>query len=138
MLQPGSRAVLKVLHEGRSKKVQISIGEQPGDMGRKGLGSGGRSSFEKYGFSLKELTPQLAEKYNYMKNSGLVVGDVEPGSPAAVAGLRSGQLIEEVNRHKTTSLKELKKALKKSEDDSRILLRVRSGNRSHYIVVVAE
>jgi serine protease Do len=80
------------------------------------------------------LTPELAEKFDYEVGSGLVVSDVLQGGPAAQAGIRPGNLIEEVNRQPVTTLEELNKLLNDGETD-KLLLRVRSGSYSTYVVL---
>jgi serine protease Do len=44
-------------------------------------------------------------------------------------------LIEEVNRVRIGSLKDLRQALKKAGSSRQVLLRVRSGERSQYVVL---
>jgi len=93
---------------------------------------------EKFGLTLQELTPELSEKFEYKKDSGLIISDVVAGSPAEAAGLKPGYLIEEVNRVKTGNFAELRRTIKKGGDLQKILLRVRSGDYSTYVVLTAE
>jgi serine protease Do len=134
LLQPGSKAMVEIMRDGREKKIQISIGEQPANFSKRGLGSSANDSLDQYGLTLQELTPELAKKFNYELDSGLIISDVASGSAAAEAGLKPGQLIEEVNRERVSSLKDLDNILKQSKSD-KVLLRVRSGNYSTYVVL---
>ncbi len=140
MLEPGSKAVLLIIRDGREKKVQVTIGEQPADFSKRGMNpmTGDSGMLEKFGLALQELTPELSEKFEYKKDSGLIISDVAEGSPAESAGLKPGYLIEEVNRVKTGNFEELRRALKGAGDMQKILLRVRSGSYSTYIVLSAE
>jgi serine protease Do len=138
MLQPKSKALLLIMRDGREKKIQVTIGEQPSNFGKRGQSTSDKDTLDQFGLTLQELTAELAEKFEYAENSGLIISDVEPGGPAATAGLKPGQLIEEVNRQKVTSLKELKRALKQSSDSGKILMRVRSGEYSTYVVLAAK
>jgi Do/DeqQ family serine protease len=45
------------------------------------------------GIGVQDLTPELARSLNITADNGVVVGQVEPGSPAARAGMRPGDLI---------------------------------------------
>ena len=47
----------------------------------------------------------------------------------------AGQLIEEVNKVAIASVSELQQALKQSGDENRVLLKIRSGNFSQYVVL---
>jgi len=53
------------------------------------------------GVFTQELTPQLAQHFGVRK--GVIVGRVEPKSPAATAGLVRGDLILKVDGHEVTS-----------------------------------
>ncbi len=134
LLQPGSKAMLDIMRNGSEKKVQITIGEQPANFSKNGLGTNSDGSLEKFGLTLQQLTPELAKKFGYGENSGLIISDVTSGSPAEAAGLKPGQLVEEVNRERVRNLKDLDNVLKQSKSN-KILLRVRAGNYSTYVVL---
>ncbi|MGH2545060.1 MAG: S1C family serine protease [Ardenticatenaceae bacterium] len=50
-----------------------------------------------FGISHGVITPALARRFNIPRNTGEVVLSVEPGSPAAVAGILEGDLLLAVN-----------------------------------------
>jgi serine protease Do len=137
LLQPGSKVMLDIMRDGREKKVQVSIGEQPEDFAKGGVQPSQDQFLDQYGLTLQELTPELAKKFEYEAGSGLIISDVASGSPAEEAGLKPGHLVEEVNRARVTSLKDLNNALQQSGSD-KVLLRVRAGNYSTYIVLSAK
>jgi|SRR5579872_2354239 len=49
------------------------------------------------GVEIQDLTPELAQAMNTAQTTGAVIRRVDPGSPAARAGLRSGDLVIAVN-----------------------------------------
>ncbi len=49
------------------------------------------------GVTAQDLTPDLAKAFNIQVESGTVVAEVAPGSPAATAGLKAGDVIMSVN-----------------------------------------
>jgi serine protease Do len=137
LIRPESKAMVEIMRNGREKKIQVSIGEQPANFSKRSPGSNSDESLDQYGLTLQELTPELAKKFEYEENSGLIISNIGSGSSAEEAGLKPGQLVEEVNRKKVSNLKELANALKQSKSD-KILLRVRTGNYSTYIVLGAK
>lgn len=137
LLQPKSKAILDIIRDGREKKVQVTIGEQPSSFAAGVPVPGEDQSLNQFGLTLQELTPELAQKFEYEENSGLVISDVTAGSPAEVAGLKPGHLVEEVNRVRVRSLEDLGKAFKQSKANN-VLLRVRAENYSTYIVLSAK
>ena len=55
------------------------------------------------GISYQPITRQIAAYYNLSRDSGLLVTDVTPGSPAASAGLKAGTIITQFNGTAITS-----------------------------------
>ena len=137
MIVPDTKTMLLVVRDGREKKIQVTIGEQPSDFNQHASQKSVKS-LEDYGLTLQELTKELAKRFDYEVESGLIVSSVEQGSPAAKAGMKPGQLVEEVNRTPVNNLKDLSKALSETGDPGKILLRVRSGNYATYIVLGAK
>jgi serine protease Do len=141
MLAPDSRITLDVIRDGRSKKIKVTIGEQPSDFSqvtRLHNRKNSPATLEKMGMSLQELTSELAEQFGYEKGQGVIITRVAPDSPADRVGLQPGQLIEQVDKVRVRTLAELKKAIKKARNSKQILLRVRAGDFSKYLVIRAE
>lgn len=136
LIIPDTKAELTIIRNGREKAIDVTIGEQPDDFGRAAQPAGDFS--EGFGLSFQELTPELAEQLGYEGETGVVVGDVEPDSPAASAGLKPGHLIQEVNRQRVENLQDVKAVIKQSANSKRMLLRVKSDRFSQYVVLVAE
>jgi Do/DeqQ family serine protease len=137
LISPDSKTMLLVIRDGREKKIQVTIGHQPSDFNKQ-TSTKGVKSLEEYGLTMQELTKELAERFDYEANSGLIVSNVEQGSPAAKAGIKPGQLVEEVQQRPVSSLSDLTKILNESSESGKILLRVRSGNYARYIVLGAK
>jgi serine protease Do len=139
LIVPGTKATLRIIREGQEKDIEIAIGEQPANLGAMAQKSDGTGMLSQFGLTLQNLTPEIAEQLGYEKSqTGVIISAVEPGSPAATAGLEAGNLIEEVNKQKIGSIQQLQAELKKSSHPKRVLLRVRSGNFSQYVVLIAE
>ncbi len=138
LISPESEVILHIIRHGEEKNITVAIGEQPSDFG-KGVGSSkGKDSLEDFGLILQDLTKELADKLGYEENSGVIISDIQPDSSAAAEGLKPGYLIEEVNRNKIGNLQELHAVLKQTADTKRILLRIRAGDYSRYVVLTAK
>lgn len=134
MTPPNTDLRLRILRDGQEKDLQVTVGEQPADMASLGKKSGG-STLSELGLSLQDLTKEVAEQFGYAKDQGVLIADVEQNSAAAELGLQAGMLIEEVNRTRVRNLKELQQALKKGGSTKQVLLRIRSGEFSQYVVL---
>ena len=134
MTPPNIDLKLRILRDGNEKDLMVTVGEQPADMASLAKKMTGAALGE-FGLTLQDLTKEVAEQFGYAKDQGVLIADVEADSPAAELGLQSGMLIEEVNRTRVRTLKELQQVVKKAEGAKQILLRVRSGEQSQYVVL---
>jgi S1-C subfamily serine protease len=93
-------------------------------------GSGG-----KLGIGVAPLTPELASQLGLRSGTqGLVVSSVDPSGPAAQAGLREGDVIQEVNRQPVRSTDDLRNAVQKSANRPLLLL-INRGGQTAYVPV---
>jgi serine protease Do len=93
------------------------------------LAQSGPSGAEKeteYGIRVSDLTPEMARQLDIEKARGAVVTVVKPGSKAAKAGLREGDVIVEVNRHEIDSAKDFKKRVLKHKKSGDLKLLVKA------------
>jgi serine protease Do len=102
-MAPGSQINLRVLHDGQGRDVTVTLGELPvKDMTSSTLrqkSAPPEPSQPRLGIAVTELTPELAEHLSLPKTTkGVVIADIEEGSPASEAGLQIGDVIQEVNR----------------------------------------
>ena len=124
---PGTEVTLTVARDGRESEVRVTLGELKSDT-PKGDGQdspGGEDGGErgKLGVGVTPLTPEMAERLELPAGaSGLLVTSVEPTGPAADAGLRQGDLIEQVNRRPVRSVEDLRAAIKDAGDRPILLL----------------
>ncbi len=111
----GAKVRLTVLRDGNKKEFSVVLGELSSD-GRSGPAASGAKGPEHSawsGVAVDDLTSTLRSRLGLPKGmSGVVVRSVAPNSPAAFGGLRPGDVILEVNRHKTPTLKAFRRAAK--------------------------
>jgi serine protease Do len=89
---------------------------------------------DKLGARVQELSPQLAARYKItgVKKGILVVG-VEDGSLADEIGLQEGDVILEINRKKTETLKDFEKAIKEADFEKGALFQLHRRGSSFYV-----
>ncbi len=133
---PGKTATLKVLRNGKEKDFTITIAElKPEMMTRPGEMEEGESEKSSLGMTVQELTPHLAQNLQLKETSGVVVVQVEQGSPASDAGIRSGDLIEEINGIPVKNFKDYNAQLANQKPGSSLRFLMKRQGKTMYVVV---
>jgi len=129
-LEVGARAQLKVIRDKKEKVLEVTIGEQPKDLGK----AGGRSEEESQsegvlaGLSVHDLTPEFARRFGLNEEEGVVVTKVEQGSVAEDGGVQRGDVILEINRQAIHNTRDFQKIAREvGKGDSVLLLINRQG-----------
>jgi serine protease Do len=118
-----------VVRDGKEQKIRIKIGtlDEP-NLRTAGTESSGPSAF---GLRVTNLTPEIAAQLGVGIDTGVLVSDVDPGSPAEEAGLQRGDIVVEVNRQSVSSVDALRELLARSK--ASVLVLVRRGDSTLYI-----
>jgi serine protease Do len=131
---PGSKATLKVLREGKEKTLNLTIVELTDERQAQAKEEGAAEKTP-LGLEVQNLTPALAQQFRLRDNKGVVVVQVESGSPAADANIRPGDLILEVNGAVIATVKEYREAVAKVKKDSIARFLVKRAGRTLYLTV---
>ena len=131
---PGAKATLKILRDGKDKTLSLTIAELP--EGREAQVKGkGRAEKAPLGLKVQNLNPTLTQQFRLRDNKGVVVVQVESGSPAAEAGLRSGDMILEVDGTEVSTLKGYRKAIAKLRKEAVVRFLIKRMGRTLYLTV---
>jgi serine protease Do len=132
LMAPGTHIDLTVYRDGKKQSVDITVGEQP-ESGQTAQTPG--HAMSDLGFSVQNLTPDLARELGIDDENGVVVTHVDPGSAADLAGIRPGVLIQEVDKKPVSDTKEFKSALASKKAGAPLLLLVKDGKYSRFVVL---
>jgi serine protease Do len=134
---PGTKVQLTIKRGEATQQLPVTLGTLPStDDDTPGTPEPGQSSSSTMqGVSVEALTPQLSQQLRLPDNvTGVVVTSVDPASAAAEAGLRQGDVIQQVNRKDVANVREFDAALRAQSSGS-VLLLVHSRGGSRFIVV---
>ena len=125
---------LQVFRNGHTENLVAMTAPLPGKkVERAGLEKGDSNSALD-GVSVQSLDPETAQQAGLSANAkGVVVTGVDPASAAAGAGLKEGDVIQEVNHTRVTNSNDFSSAMQKSKGDSLLLIN-RGGNKLYLAV----
>jgi serine protease Do len=98
----------------------------------------GRVIRSRIGITLQPLTAALAHSFAYTRQDGGLVNAVEPGGPAARAGLHVGDIISKVNGQQVESVADLQRMISLQKPGSRFTLEIWRNRASMQVSVVSE
>ncbi len=124
MMAPDSDAKLKVLRNGSEREIAVKLDTMPTEQASKSEDkSDGSANSALSGVSVDNLDAQSASDLGLSPNTkGVVVTNVDPSSEAAEAGLRRGDVIQEVNRQPVKNTSDFERAMRSSKDKPLLLV----------------
>jgi len=122
VIPPGRVVTLEVWRNGRQEIMRLALGQEPAP-------SVGREPTRMVlGLAVDSVTPE----------TGVIIMSVRPGSPAASAGLRRGDLVRELDRRIIRNLVDFDKAWAGVAPGQRITLLVQRNRVPTYVVLVPD
>ena len=132
---PGTKIKITVIRNGEKKDIYVKTGSWDGEE----VTSANMQEMEaKYGIIVKDITPDLVERYRIPKVPyGVFVLGVKYGSVAEEAGVRTGDVILTINRKPVRSAQDFWKEIKKAEKEGRdsVLLFIQRGGSKIFTVM---
>ena len=119
-----------------SKTLEVTVQQLPGsEQLAQNDNSNNKDNGTLNGVNVSNLDRQTGDELKVPENvKGVVITGVQPDSPAAEAGLKQGDVIQEINRHPVKTADEAVRMTEKAKDKV-TLLRIWSNGGSHYVVV---
>lgn len=127
---PGTEVEVKVIEDGKPKTIKITLGEFPDQKTKVEA-----EVSENLGIRVKQLTPQIAERFNLAQNEGVIISDLQQGSAASNAGLKIGDIILEIDKSPIKTLTNYSDALKDIKPGDTALFLVKRGTNTIYAAV---
>ncbi|MEO6568217.1 MAG: DegQ family serine endoprotease [Opitutaceae bacterium] len=136
-IRPGTDATLKILRDGKDQTIKVKVGDLPGEdrLARRDGGPADQDEGSLNGVGVSDLSPAARNEFDIpAKVRGALVTQVDPNSPAAIAGLSPGDVIQEINGKPVRTSEEAVKLTEKTET-GKTRLKLWSRGGTHYLVV---
>jgi serine protease Do len=138
-LAPDTKVELTVIRGGKDRQLDVKLGAMK-EEGQKQAAA--QSDSDQSGSKLDKLGLSIAPASSIRGagKTGVVVTDVDPSGPAAVAGIEPGDVILKIGEADIRSAKDLRQALSEASSRGRqkALALVKRGNNQHYLALPAK
>jgi serine protease Do len=133
-LGAGTGAVLEVRREGATVNLRMTIAEAPRHL--KDEAVLGKSAGKLGGLSVAPVDELARQKFGLPDrlNSGVVISEISPGSPAANSGLKIGDVILELNRQEVKNVGDFEKLYRAVARKELALLVFRDGQTGYLVL----
>ena len=129
----GKSVPLKVWRQGKERVVSVVLTEFPDD--EVVVAGDSTSEAGELGMTVADITPELKRQFELSTDRGVVVKEIAPGSPAARAQLRAGDVILSLNRRKTSNARTFAQATKELKSGDLMRLQVERGNGRLFVAL---
>jgi serine protease Do len=133
MLPPGTSVKFDLLHQGTAKTVTLTLGEMPREQ-QANAGAPDKSAQNEPHLGLA-LAP--ANEVTGEGAQGVAVVGVEPGSPAAERGFKTGDVILQVGGKSVSNVTDVRNALAAAHASGKrdVLMRVKTANGARFVAM---
>ena len=130
-IAPGQKITLKIVRDKKEQTVGVKIGELPDE----GDTSQAEARDAELGLRVQRITPEAARRLGLSSAKGVLVVEVQPGSPADQVGVEPADVIREINQRPVSNVKEFERATRQGRRGDRILLLVQRGDNAVFFAV---
>ncbi len=124
-MTPGDKIELTVWRESKVKELEVQLGERSMHMAQREEAEEGADLAGTLGMQLKPVTEREAQALGLDAAQGLVVTEVEPGTPAAKAELRPGDVILKANGKTVQQVSDLESIVQSAKQKGVVLLLIK-------------
>ena len=128
--RPGTTVPVTVIRDKQRKALNITVGEldidaEQGRQARRGAGGTNEPTATGFGMEVGPITPEIARELELPRGrGGAIIADIEPRSPASLAGLAVNDVILEVNRQPVTNVSQVTRELQRATPGTPVFLLV--------------
>jgi len=129
---PGQKVTLRIVRDKKEQTVAIKVGELADE-------SDPNQQLEardpELGLRVQRITPEAVRRLGLSSSKGVLVIEVQPGSPADQVGIEPADVIREVNQRPVGNVRDFERATRLGLRGDRILLLVQRGDNAVFFAV---
>ena len=133
-LQVGQKMNVKAIRDGREMTFQVTVAERKDNVAVAAEKSG---KGQQFGIAAQDITAEMARQLGIARD-GVIVTEVQGGSPADEVGIQPQDIIVQVNRIKISSMKDFNREIAKAAGKKSVTLLIKRGRSSFFVALQAE
>ena len=130
----GKTVMVELIRKGQGKKLQVIMGELAEERKAPVISE----ETPDLGFSVDEITPEIARHFGLSDTKGIVVTTVKEGTPAAEAGLMPGDVILEIDNVKVSDIDQFNRKIVTYKAGDTMLFLIKRQGITHFVTVNVE
>ena len=134
--QVGKKVKVKLLREGKPLEMEVTIAE--GREEKREARAGTPDVEKNFGLVVQNITGEIARHLGVSDTKGVIVTDVQQGSPADEADIRAGDIIKEINRKVVRNVEDFRETMGRAKARDGIVMLVKRENMTFYAVIKGE
>ncbi|MFH1338576.1 MAG: trypsin-like peptidase domain-containing protein [Candidatus Omnitrophota bacterium] len=112
----GKKVKVEAWRDKQEITLEVEVGKRPQNLEEVSPAQELKAAWR--GIEAEGITPELMRRFGIEQEKGVIVADVEPGSPADDAGLAPGDIILSINRTEVNNLADYQSIIKVLEGDA--------------------
>jgi serine protease Do len=129
----GKGVKVGLIRDGKPLEVEVTVAEGREEP-REAMNTAPEVE-KNFGLVVQNITPEIAHHLNLKDTKGVIVTDIQSGSPGDDADVKAGDVIKEINRKPVRNVDDFKEILGKARPKEGIVMLVKRENITFYAVV---
>jgi serine protease Do len=129
---PGQKVTFKIIRDKKESTVAVKIGALAEENDEAVMAE---AKDPELGIKVQRISPEAARRLGLNSTKGVLVLEVQPGSPADSIGLEAADVIREVNQRPVSNGSDFERALRQGRRGERILLLVQRGDNAVFFAL---
>jgi serine protease Do len=129
-LQVGQKMNVKAIRDGKEMTFRVTVAERKDNVPQ----IAEKSEKGHFGISVQEITPEIARQLG-IRSEGVIITDIQEGSPADEVGMQPQDIIVQVNRVKIASINDYNREISKAAQKKSVTLLVKRGRASFFVAL---
>jgi len=132
-LHVGQKLTIKALRDGKEMIFNVTIAERKDTVAM----AAEKSGKGYFGIAAQEITAEMARQLG-ISREGVIVTEVQGGSPADEVGIQPQDIIVQVNRVKIISMKDFNREIIRAAAKKSVTLLIKRGRSSFFVALRTE